>query len=553
MRNQHSQPILRQTSSRGRSAFTLVELILSVTIMGILMTGLASAIVIVTYAVPSGDSLAITIVDAAEVSDQIVEELRPAIWITEHTGTSVAFTVADRDGDYVPERIRYEWSAAPGDPLMREYNGGAAIAVLEDVTDFALSYEILSVSEEYPGAVVEGPEEVLSHFDTFDEEKDKAVEHDKWSGQYFEPALPGDAISWRVTRAAFVAKRENGDNDLGYVRLRDADDNHLPTDVVIEEVEMYESTLAEDWEWKEIAFSNAGGLSPNQALCLVWEHPGSGGQSGKIRYEDHYGAGRLWTDHSGTDWEYFDDNVFYHFIYGTVSTPGPPQTATRYYVTSIQLALEVGDESSAYLVTAAQALNSPELLSAMWETAFDSAPLRDQNGDSHPDWALRGGGFFNAGSLDAGGFWNADATLDTYPDNDFLTLTTAEVRLRSTSVGAAGAVFRINADWSGSSCASIVVRVQLQADNTQIATVSHMVDSMSAAKLVMVSGLSDDFVTIRLLIDPSLDTVNVSVAGEDRGTYTYATIAPAENIHAATIYADGGSAEFDYVSIRVSE
>ena len=60
---------------------------------------------------------------------------------------------------------------------------------------------------------------------------------------------------------------------------------------------------------------------------------------------------------------------------------------------------------------------------------------------------------------------------------------------------------------------------------------------MSAAKLVMVSGLSDDFVTIRLLIDPSLDTVNVSVAGEDRGTYTYATIAPAENIHAATIYA----------------
>ena len=91
MRNQHSQPILRQTSSRGRSAFTLVELILSVTIMGILMTGLASAIVIVTYAVPSGDSLAITIVDAAEVSDQIVEELRPAIWITEHTGTSVAF------------------------------------------------------------------------------------------------------------------------------------------------------------------------------------------------------------------------------------------------------------------------------------------------------------------------------------------------------------------------------------------------------------------------------------------------------------------------------
>ena len=109
-------------------------------------------------------------------------------------------------------------------------------------------------------------------------------------------------------------------------------------------------------------------------------------------------------------------------------------------MTSIQLALEVGDESSAYLVTAAQALNSPELLSAMWETAFDSAPLRDQNGDSHPDWALRGGGFFNAGSLDAGGFWNADATLDTYPDNDFHTLTTAEVRLRSTSVGAAGAV-----------------------------------------------------------------------------------------------------------------
>ena len=172
---------------------------------------------------------------------------------------------------------------------MREYNGGAAIAVLEDVTDFALSYEILSVSEEYPGAVVEGPEEVLSHFDTFDEEKDKAVEHDKWSGQYFEPALPGDAISWRVTRAAFVAKRETATTDLGYVRLRDADDNHLPTDVVIEEVEMYESTLAEDWEWKEIAFSNAGGLSPQPSSM-----PGLGAPRAAVDNRVRSGMRSLW-------------------------------------------------------------------------------------------------------------------------------------------------------------------------------------------------------------------------------------------------------------------
>lgn len=552
MRSQYYPTAPIRISPGRQGAFTLVELILSVTIMGILMTGLASAIVIVTYAVPSDESPAIMVVEATEVSDQIVEELRTAIWITEHSATAVAFTVADRDGDHVPERIRYEWSGTPGDPLMREYNGGAAIAVLENVRDIALSYEIVSVSEEYPGPPVESSEVLLSSYTGAADLKNFSIDQDKWIGQYFEPSLPGDALDWRVTKVEFEAKERGATDGETLVQLRPADPNNLPTDTVLEQYTMYESDLGGSYAWREFNFSNAGGLTPGDGLCLVLQFVTADNHSANIRYDDDWGAGRLDTEDGGGSWDIDSDRAMRHGIYGTYSTPGPPRTATRYYVTSIQLALQVGDESPAYLVTAAQTLNTPELLSAMWETDFKSDPTLDHNGDGHPDWEVRGGGVFNTGSL-VDGVWDADAKLDTYPDNDLVTLTTAEVRLRSTSVGDAGAVFRINADWNGSLCASLVARVQLQADDTQVALISHMLDSMSETKLVMVSGLPDDFVTIRLLIDPILDTVNVKVAGEDRGTYTYATIVPAENLHSSTIYADGGSAEFDYVSIRVSE
>jgi prepilin-type N-terminal cleavage/methylation domain-containing protein len=153
---------IRTRRGRPRTGFTLTELLLSTAIMGILMTGLASAILIASRALPDEGSVGSAVVGSAGVADQIVEELRAAIWIRERTPTAVSFTVPDRDADAVPESIRYAWSGTPGDPLTRQYNGGSVVHVLDDVHEFDLAYDLRMVTEEYPGPGIESAEILLA-------------------------------------------------------------------------------------------------------------------------------------------------------------------------------------------------------------------------------------------------------------------------------------------------------------------------------------------------------------------------------------------------------
>jgi hypothetical protein len=314
---------------------------------------------------------------------------------------------------------------------------------------------------------------------------------------------------------------------------------------------MYQSSLPADWDWKEIAFSDVSGVMPGDGLYLVFQHDGGGDASGKLRYEDDFSSGLFRSEDDGASWIPRAPEGLFHYVYGTYSTPGPPQTATRYYVTDVGITLRAGDEPTSRVVTAVQTLNTPELLSGLWEAYFDSDPTLDHNGDGVDDWIIPSGEF-DTGSL-SGGVWHVDTALANNPISDFAGLTTINVRFRDTSADKAGAVFTINADWSGSSCVALKAEIVLETDATQTLSVSQTKADMSVARFIGVTGLSNDFVELRLLIDPDLDTVNVNVDGEDKGTFTYVRITPASESRLAMVYAAGGSAEFDYVTIRVSE
>lgn len=539
------------TGPTGRRGFTLVEVVLSLAIMSILMTGLASAILIASHALPDDDSPTRAVVTSAEFVNLIAEELQSALWIRERTATSVEFAVPDRDGDGTAERIRYAWSGTVGDALTRQYNGGTVVDVIESVQGFDLGYELETVTEEYPGAPVEGAERELCSYDAWFDPKENTIDDDKWRAQYFTPSsLAADVVSWRVTRVLFVAKRENSNNELTYVQLRPAMETSAPASGILAQVEMYENSLPLDWQWKEIAFSDAPDIAPGEGLCFVFAHSGVGGPSGKILYEDDFASDYFKSADEGASWEPRAPEGLYYYVYGAVSTPGPPQTATRQYVTRVRIALRAGDELSARAVTTVQTLNSPELLSAMWETDFDGDPTLDHNGDGEPDWEDRIGTFRPA-SL-AGGVWVDDSELVTLPDHDFATLTTVRVRFRSTQVGGSG-VFRIHADQSGGTKVILAAHVELMADGTQKLTLLRNIDPATRIVTMRVTGLSSDFVELRLVIDPDLNTVSATVDGEHQGTYRYSTFVPAVSRHYASILGDGGTAEFDHVSVRVAE
>jgi len=58
---------------------------------------------------------------------------------------------------------------------------------------------------------------------------------------------------------------------------------------------------------------------------------------------------------------------------------------------------------------------------------------------------------------------------------------------------------------------------------------------------------------VRLVIDPSARLVGIWVQGVFHGAYSYTPVASANDDRFASVYADGSAAEFDFVSVRVSE
>ncbi|MGB9625033.1 MAG: PulJ/GspJ family protein [Phycisphaerae bacterium] len=124
-----------------RRGLTLVELVAGLTITAILLLGTLSAVTLATRAMPGrGDAVAATL-DSAAALDMLASDLHYATSYMERSENAVTFQVADRNGDQLPEMIRYAWSGTPGDPLTRTCNGGQAVRILDQVQEFSLQYE----------------------------------------------------------------------------------------------------------------------------------------------------------------------------------------------------------------------------------------------------------------------------------------------------------------------------------------------------------------------------------------------------------------------------
>lgn len=123
---------------RTRDGFTLIELIIVITVISFLLAGVA--IIYVTGIKSWGsESLKVGVKEEARRAlDVASEELEAAISITAATATSVTFT-EDADGSGVDETYTYTWSGTVGDDLTRTKDGVSNI-LSRYVESFALSY-----------------------------------------------------------------------------------------------------------------------------------------------------------------------------------------------------------------------------------------------------------------------------------------------------------------------------------------------------------------------------------------------------------------------------
>lgn len=119
-----------------RAGYTLLEMVAASLGAGILLVGLSSSLFIALRATETSQTPTTFLIKANEAILELEADLEFALAFTERSSRAMTFLVPDRDGDGDVETIRYAWSGTRGDPLTRQYNGGAIANFAENVHVF---------------------------------------------------------------------------------------------------------------------------------------------------------------------------------------------------------------------------------------------------------------------------------------------------------------------------------------------------------------------------------------------------------------------------------
>ena len=536
---------------RARSGFSLVELVVSMGLVTLIVAALGSTFVIAAHALPNGKQTIDLVNRAAGVAVDIDEDLRTAVYLTERSPNAVTFVVADRNGDGLPEVIRYAWSGTPGDPLTLRYNNGSAV-IQPDVYQFNLSYEQKNLVETYAGPLVESGEvELISHNSSSN--LGEAHVHGNphsigfWS-QYFKPTLPVGTVSWTVSRVLFNAMEDN-EAVPTTIELAVPAADQTPSATIVDSATLNSGELAPGYLWIQKSFSSAVGLDPAEGLCLVFSSANN--RSARLRYRNsNVTLPDVGLSEGTPAWgPVATDEALLFYVYGTTVAPATAQTVTRDYVSAVRMQLQVGGNAGAAVQTSVQMLNMPEALTAVWDTQFDADPTQmDLDLDAVADWEVDFGSFDASDLVD--GVWHVPTKrLQTLPAHDFSQLTTVDLRCRDTAANGYPMRFRIYFDRIGGSCAIITFSVELESDNTQTVNLTNHITSMTKQTLISLGGLTSTFKDVRLVLDPGPDTATIFLDGQHKGTFTYARVT-ANSAH-ARLRSPSADGEVEHVRIRV--
>ncbi len=343
--------------------FTLVELVVSMVVTATIMLAVGSVMLLAARAMPDANSPARASIAAAEAVEQMITELQYAVSVTQRSERMIEFTVADRNGNDVPEIIRYEWSGILGDPLTRCYNAGALASVLADVYEFNLSYDLAATTTEIPQGN-ESPRTTLVAYNSTNDLHDYPIKDTEWYAEYFMPGLPADAVSWSVTSVVLHAKTDGPVDGEARVQLQLPTTGNCPSGVVLEEKTLPESTLLSSYLEQEFQFSGAEGLSPEQGLSIVvkWIANGTACKLwGRNKNVTTTNTGLCWSSNRGATWVPLPGQSLFLTVYGTVTTAGEPQVQSTYYLDGVAVSLRAGDNSQSIVHTGVRVLNRPEV------------------------------------------------------------------------------------------------------------------------------------------------------------------------------------------------
>lgn len=352
-------PVVRLTGlsrSQPASAFTLVELVISLGVMSVLAVGVSSAILVSLRSVETSDSQSARIRQAADVSSQMAAELTTALDVSERANQTITFSVPDRDNDGSSEEIQYAWSGVAGDPLMRRLNAEAANPILRNVHAFGLSYDLVPVP-----APVTGSDLLLAAHHSSHDLAGLKIGSQQWAAQAFRASLPSGATSWKPTRAVAYCRFVGGTGGQITTQLCSVLSDGRPGWNVFSQSTTPESELRKEWSWSSFSLPCSTYFSPYTTVALVMKS--SIQDSGEVRFQSKNvtTANRCFsvTTNAGSTWSIRAGQGLLFEIYGTVFGTSD-QSNIEMRLGTVRWELQAGPDSAARIHGGAPTVNLPE-------------------------------------------------------------------------------------------------------------------------------------------------------------------------------------------------
>lgn len=316
-------------ASRSRG-FTLVEVMVALSIMAILLLSLGSVVALATKAIPPTNPPASDTTATHEVLRVLDADLELASDITAATATSLKFKVADRNSDGVAETIWYSWTGIPGDPLQRMYNSNPSEPVVARVQSMSFAYSTVAATVTGTAVSTTSAEQLFYANDaTYDQTK--PVASGESYGQTISPLLPTNATSWKLTRVRYIAAADGTKSGTITLNIRPVSSSTgLPSATSWASGTRLESTLTSSFNWYSFDASAAPAQPPGGAMAFTLSSATSACQ---IRYAStgfaQSGSQLVYQMNGVPAWIPTPDGSMMVQIYGTYTSPVAPTTAVK--------------------------------------------------------------------------------------------------------------------------------------------------------------------------------------------------------------------------------
>ncbi len=529
-------------------------MLVSLTLMSVIMGGMTSAIVVATSAVPDRDGPGRNVWLSSEAVTRISSELRYSIHLAESEPTSVAFMIADRDGDGLQDRIRYAWSGTPGDPLTRQFNSQLSTVMLTSVEQLSFGYKLMSGEEHYmaPGEAMETPESVLHSFTDVTDAVGQRVRNSEWIGQIFTPTLPPEMSSWTVTKIRYRAKRRGPADGSGILELRTVVGG-LPSDTVLADRAVSEPDLPSEFEWRDMVIrpNEQPEMFPGDSLAFTVRGTGGGAFASFQRAPTQTDIGNVGVSSDGSSWAATDGMMLLIEVEGTCAceTAGEARSIVRTFITSVKTTIKTGPNQASRVTGRCDLLNAPEVLDGFWEADMLQDPLvLDVDGNLAADWRLTAAGSMGS-SLNSGVWTPLNLVLETLDAGNLEQPVSIDVRVRDTSMNWQPAVVQARLENAAADIAVVTLLVD-RTFGSQAVTLS-ATRSAGEESLAVVTAPTGSWVDVRMLIDQDARSILLHVNGDEIGAYRFDWVFGSTTPGVSMLAAGGASgAEFDSVRVR---